>query len=148
VPGTVATLESLVAESFSDRSFTLMVIGAFAFFSLVLAGVGIYGVVSFTLSTQTREIGIRLALGAGPGRIRRRTFLRSARVVAAGAVSGVLLALVLGGVMESLLFGVSPRDPLTLSTAPLVLLAAAALAIWIPVVRYTRVDPTVAMRAE
>jgi len=133
VPGTIRTMNAIVG---------------FAFLSLFLAAVGIYGVVSYSVSRRSREIGIRLALGAGSSTVRQWIFSRSLGVVAAGAASGVAGALLAGGVMESLLYGVSPRDPVTLLAAPAVVLAAAALAIWIPVLRYTRIDPLVTMRAE
>lgn len=148
VPGTVQTLESRVAESFRDRSFTLGVLGAFAILSLLLAAVGIYGVVGYTVSARSREVGIRLALGAETGDLRWTIFLHSAWRVAVGAGVGVVASLPLGGIMGSLLFGVSPHDPAVLATAPLVLLAAATVAIWIPVLHHTRVDPVVTMRAE
>jgi putative ABC transport system permease protein len=148
VPGTIQTLEAVVSDSFRDRSFTLTVLGAFAALSLLLAAVGIYGVVSYTVSARTREIGIQLALGAGPGRLRRETFLRSAQVVVGGALAGLVLALGLGTVMGSILYGVNPRDPVVLATAPIILLTAATLAIGIPVIRYTQVDLASTMRED
>ncbi len=148
VPGTIQTLEARLAASFQDRSFTLGVLGAFALLSLLLAAVGIYGVVSYTVSARSREVGIRLALGAGTRSLRWRLFSRSAMTVAAGAAMGVLASLALGELMRSVLFQVSPRDPVALASAPVVLLVAAAVAIWIPVIRHTRVDPAVTMRAE
>jgi predicted permease len=148
VPGTVQTLDALVSESFRDRTFTLGLLGAFALLSLILASVGIYGVVGYTVSTRAREIGIRLALGAAPGRIRWQTFRQSAWVVLGGTLAGVLLALASGSVLESLLYGISPRDPVALALAPAILLAAAALAIALPVIRHTRVDPASTMKAE
>jgi putative ABC transport system permease protein len=148
VPGTIRTMNAIVGASLQEQKFTLTVLGSFAFLSLFLAAVGIYGVVSYSVSRRSREIGIRLALGAGSSTVRQWIFSRSLGVVAAGAASGVAGALLAGGVMESLLYGVSPRDPVTLLAAPAVVLAAAALAIWIPVLRYTRIDPLVTMRAE
>ncbi len=148
VPGTFQTMGALVGESLKEKEFTLAVLSSFAILSLVLAAVGIHGVVSYSVSRRSREIGIRLALGAASSNVRQRMFSSSLGVVAVGAAAGVAAALVAGGVMESLLYGVSPRDPVTLVAAPAVLLAAAALAIWIPVLRYTRVDPLVTMRVE
>ena len=148
LPGTFRTMESLLAESYMDRTFTLRVMGVFALLSLFLSAVGIYGVVSYTVSAQAREIGIMLALGAAVGRLRSRIFLRSARPVVAGLAVGVGLALAAASVLESLLFQVSPRDPVALTLAPLVLLAASALAIVLPVLRHTRIDPVSAMREE
>jgi ABC-type antimicrobial peptide transport system permease subunit len=141
-------MESLLADSFRDRTFTLGVMGIFALLSLFLSAVGIYGVVSYTVSGQAREIGIMLALGAGLATLRTRMFLRSARPVLAGLILGVGLAWMAGRVVESLLFQVSPKDPAALTLAPLVLLAASALAILLPVLHYTRIDPASAMRDE
>ena len=141
-------MSALVGESLKEKEFTLAVLSSFAVLSLVLAAVGIYGVVSYSVSRRSREIGIRLALGAASSTERQRIFSRSLGVVAAGTAAGVGVAIVAGGVMESLLFGVSPRDPMTLLAAPGVVLGAAALAIWIPVLRYTRIDPLVTMRTE
>jgi putative ABC transport system permease protein len=148
VPGMIHTMSDLVGESLRERTFTLAVLGGFAALSLLLAAVGIYGVAGYSVSRRTREIGIRLALGAASGTVRQRIFSASLGVVALGTAVGVASAIAMGGVLESLLYGVSPRDPMILVVAPAILLAAAALAVWIPVVRYTRVDPLVTMRAE
>jgi putative ABC transport system permease protein len=148
VPGTMRTMETLVNESLRERTFILAALGSFAVLSLVLAGVGIFGVVSYSVSNQAREIGIKLALGAEPSVVRGKIFSSSIAVVGVGVVIGLVCALLSGKVMESLLFGVSPRDVATLAAAPAVLLAAATLAIGVPVFRYTRVDPVEVMRAE
>jgi predicted permease len=148
LPARIQTLDARLAESLRERTFLLSVLGAFAGLSVLLAGVGVYGVVSYFVSRRTREIGIRLALGAGPRTVRRSVFLRALGVVAAGAAAGLVGAWALGGWVEGLLFGVTPRDPVALASAPLVLLGMGALAIAIPVLRHTRVDPAVTMRAE
>jgi len=148
VPGTFRTMDSILADSFRDRTFTLSVLGAFALLSLFLSAVGIYGVVSYTISARAREIGIMLALGAATRRLRMQMFLGAARPVVAGLAVGVGLALGAGRILEGILFQVSARDPVTLASAPLVLFAAAALAILLPVFRYTRVDPAGTMREE
>jgi putative ABC transport system permease protein len=148
VPGTLRTLDSLLADSFRDRTFTLGVLGAFAVLSLLLSAVGIYGVVSYTVSSRAREIGILLALGAERGGIRAGMFFRSIRGVLVGIVLGVGLAVLFGGVLESLLYEVEPRDPMTLTVAPMALLVAASVAILVPVVRHTRIDPVQAMKVE
>ncbi len=148
VPGTIRTMSALVGESLKEKEFTLAVLSSFAIMALALAAVGIYGVVSYAVSRRRREIGVRLALGATASAVRQRFFSHTLGVVAAGAAAGMAGALVAGGVLERLLYGVSPRDPMTLVAAPAVVLGAAALAIWIPVLRYTRVDPAVTMRAE
>jgi ABC-type antimicrobial peptide transport system permease subunit len=141
-------MDARVGESLRERNFTLAVLAAFAGLSLLLAAVGIYGVVSYSVSKRTREIGIRLALGAEPSTVRRSIFGGALAVVAAGAGTGLVGAIAALGIMESLLFEVSPRDPVALVAAPLILLATAALAIGVPVIRHTRVDPVVTMKAE
>ena len=148
IPGNFRTMDSILADSFRDRAFTLGVLGVFALLSLFLSAVGIYGVVGYTVSARAREIGIMLALGAGTGRLRWQVFLSAARPVVVGIGVGVGLALASGLLLESLLFQVSPRDPATLAAAPLVLLFASSVAILIPVVRHTRVDPAGSMREE
>ena len=148
MPMEVRAMETLVGESLKERRFTLSVLGSFALAALLLSAVGTYGVVSYTVSRRTREMGIRLALGARPGLLRRRIFTRSMKVVAFGAAAGLGAALLAGRIMEGLLYGITPRDPLALAVAPLVLLAIAALAVWLPVLRYSRVDPALAMDVE
>ncbi len=148
VPGTIRTMDALVNESLRERTFILATLGSFAALSLVLAAVGIYGVVSYSVTSRTREIGIKLALGAEPRVVRGRMFSSSIAVVCIGVGVGMIFALLSGRLMEGLLFGVSARDLSTLVAAPMVLLSAAALAIAIPVFRYTRVDPVEVMRAD
>ena len=148
LPGTFSTMEGRLADSIRDRVFTLWILSGFAFLSLFLSAVGIFGVVSYTVSSRGREIGIMLALGAGRRTVRTSLFLRSARPVVVGLGVGAAAALLAGGVMESLLYQVSPRDPVALILAPMVLLVAAAIAIVLPVFRFTRVDPAGTMREE
>jgi ABC-type antimicrobial peptide transport system permease subunit len=148
VPGTIHTLEALVGQSLRERRFTLTVLGAFAVLSLVLAGVGIYGVVSYSVSQRTRDLGIRLALGAAPGHVRFQEFVAAFRTVALGVAAGLLAAAAAGGLLESLLYEVGPQDLRAFLAAPLVVLPAAILAILVPVLRNTRIDPAVTMRQE
>ena len=148
VPGTFLTMSARVGESLRERNFILAMLGSFAVLSLVLAAVGIYGVVSYSVSSRSREIGIKLALGAEPQEVRRHIFTSSIVVVAAGAVVGMVCALIFGDLMEGLLYGVSSRDAATLIAAPVVLLVAATLAIGVPVFRYTRVDSVHVLRTE
>jgi len=148
VPGTIRSMNSLVNESLRERTFILAALGSFAAISLLLAAIGIFGVVSYSVSSQAREIGIKLALGAEPGAVRGRIFSSSIAVVGVGVVAGIAIALLSGRLMESLLYGVGSKDLTTLIAAPAVLLAAAIIAIGVPVFRYTRVDPVEVMRAE
>jgi putative ABC transport system permease protein len=148
VPGTIRTMDSIVNASIKERTFILAALGSFAVLSLILAAIGIYGVVSYSVSSQTREIGIKLALGAEASVVRTKIFYSSIAVVSIGVAFGIAVSLLSGRVMESQLYGVSSRDLATLAAAPVVLLAAAAFAITVPVFRYTRVDPVEVMRAE
>jgi hypothetical protein len=146
--GTFRTMEARMADSVRDRRFILAALTGFALLSLLISAVGIFGVVSYTVSSRAREIGIMLALGAGLASLRTLMLVRSARPVVAGLGVGLVAAFLAGGVIESLLYQVSPRDPVAFAVAPLVLLAAAALAILVPVLRFTRVDPAACMREE
>jgi ABC-type antimicrobial peptide transport system permease subunit len=115
---------------------------------VLLAGIGIYGVVGFLVAQQTREIGIRIALGATPGSVLRMVLSNMVRWTVTGAVLGILGAWLCSRLLESLLFEVRAHDPFLLGAALLVLLAVAFLAAWIPARRAMRVDPMVALRYE
>ncbi|HEX5727660.1 MAG TPA: ABC transporter permease [Longimicrobiaceae bacterium] len=124
------------------------VLGGFGALALLLAAVGIYGVVSYGVGQRTREIGIRAALGAGRGAVVRLVLGESLRTVAVGGAVGIALALLAGVVVRGLLYGVSPADPAVLLGTPLLLGAVALLASWLPARRAARVDPMIALRAE
>lgn len=148
IPPRFQTMEERLRGSLSQRRFTMALIGAFAVVALVLAGIGIYGVVSFGVARRTREMGIRLALGGERSQLRRMVQLQSMRSVFAGALAGLVGALVAGRLLETVLFGVEPSDPATLAMTAFVLLTVAWCAALIPAVRSTRVDPMVAMRSD
>ncbi len=148
VPVTFATIESRVSRAVADRRFTMMVLVFFAAVALILACVGIYGVVAYTVARRSREIGIRIALGADPASVRRLIQRGSLVPVAVGAVVGISLAMALTRVMRSLLYEISPADPLTFVAVLVSVGTAAWLASFIPSLRSTRVNPTVTMRAE
>lgn len=137
-----------VAGSVADRRFMLLVLGGFAALALILAAVGIYGVVSYTVARRTREMGIRLALGAEPESVRGLVLGGAMRTVVVGVAAGLCGAIAVNRLLESFLFDVAPWDPLTFAAVPLLLLATAFLASWVPARRSTRVDPVRAMRAE
>jgi putative ABC transport system permease protein len=130
------------------RRFTLLLLGTFAAVALALAAVGIYGVVSFAVTDRTREMGLRMALGAEPRHVFRMVVRQGLGLSLAAIAAGTVLALFLGRVMERLLFGVEARDPVTFAVVPAILLVAAFLASAVPARRATRVDPTTALRAE
>jgi putative ABC transport system permease protein len=144
----IETVEQAVSEAHARPRFNLVLLSVFAGLGLVLAMIGIYGVVSHSVSVRTQEIGVRLALGALPGDIRRGVLGEAVKLAAIGAAIGIAGALGAGRAMSSLLFEVTPNDPLTLAAVATLLAAIALLAAWLPARRAMRVDPMVALRAE
>ncbi len=133
------TLQQIMSESLARRQFQMRLVLLFAISALALAAFGTYGVVSYAVARRRAEIGIRLSLGAGQGRVLR---------VFAGLAAGSLAALAIGSYLSSLLFEVSPRDPVAFSIAAAVLIAVSALACWIPARRAAGVNPLDAIRYE
>jgi putative ABC transport system permease protein len=146
--GEVRTMTQIVARSMARTSFTLLLLGLAGGLALVLAAVGIYGVISYLIARRTGEIGVRMALGASADRVRRQVLAQSLRVAGLGVGIGILAALLLNGLLRSLLYDVSPTDPLTLATSALAILAVAAIATLLPAARAARVQPAEALRAE
>jgi putative ABC transport system permease protein len=144
----IATMRQLVSNSVAQRRFTLLLLGLFAAIALLMAAIGIYGVISYTVAQRTREIGIRVALGAQTGDVLKLIIRHGMILAGAGASIGLAGALGLTRLMESLLFGVSSRDPLTFAAIPLLLVMVALLACYIPARRAMKVDPLVALRCE
>jgi predicted permease len=142
------TMDQLVAESVSDSRYQAILLGSFGALGLILAMVGIYGVISYAVSQRTREFGVRMALGAQQGSILRMVIREGMLLVVAGIAIGVGGALALGGVLRSLLFEVKPTDPPTFVAVALALALVALAACWIPARRAMRVDPMVALRYE
>lgn len=141
------SLEDVLAESLSRTSFTMSLLLLAALVALFLGSVGIYGVLSYVASQRTAEMGVRLALGADAGTVRKMILSQGMRLAVVGVAIGLAGAIALGGVMSSLLYGVSPADPLTLVGVSLVFLAVAAGASLIPAARAARTPPAVALRA-
>ena len=135
------TLESIVEKAVSPRRFLLLLVGSFAFTALLLAALGIYGVVSYSVSRRTQEIGIRMALGESPAEVRRRFVRKSLRLALIGVGAGTLCSLGLSSVMSSLLFGIGPADPVTYGLVILALTLTAAAAAYVPARRASRTDP-------
>jgi len=144
----VATMEAVVAGANVQTAFTTVVLGIAAAIALLLGMVGIYGVISCAVARRTREIGIRLALGARRGQVTRRLIRDGGRVTAVGLAVGLAGAVALTRLMRGLLFGVSPTDPVTFAAAAGLLAVVALAATWIPARRSARLDPARTLRAE
>ncbi len=142
------TLAETVSASLSERRFSLEMVALFAVTALLLAGLGIYGVISYMVNERTHEIGIRLALGAGKNSILQMVLRQGLRLAMVGTVAGLLAALIVSHLMAGLLYGVRPTDPLTFAAVALLLLIVALSACYIPARRAIRVDPLVALRHE
>jgi ABC-type antimicrobial peptide transport system permease subunit len=144
----VRTMQELYSQSLARTSFTLVMLGIAGTMAFVLGIIGIYGVISYAVLQRTREIGIRLALGEQKGRL-RWMFIRSAlALTGTGIAIGLAAAAGLTRLMKSLLFGVSPLDPLTYVSVLIVLAASAVLASYLPARRAAAVNPVEALRAE
>lgn len=144
----VEPLAQTIANRMSQRRFTMLVLGVFAAVALLLAAVGVHGVLSYTVAQRTREIGIRMALGADPYGVRAMVVTEGAWLTIKGLAFGLVGALVVTRILSTLLYGVSAQDPLTFAGVALALGAVALLASWLPARRAAGVDPMVALRAE
>ena len=144
----IRTMTDRMSDSLARQRFSTIMLGAFAAFALVLAIVGVYGVMSHLVSQGTHDIGVRMALGAQRSRIVGMILKQGAELTVAGVIAGLIGAAALTRVMGTLLFGVGTHDLLTFSIVPLVLGSIALLAVYIPALRATRVDPVVALREE
>jgi ABC-type antimicrobial peptide transport system permease subunit len=142
------TLEDLYNKSLARTSFALVMLGIAGAMAFALGVAGLYGVISYSVAQRTREIGIRVAMGAQHSTVRRMFLAEGARLAAVGMLCGTATALGLMRLMGSLLFGVKPIDPLTYAAVALALAAAAVIASYIPAMRATKVDPVDALRAE
>jgi len=148
VPVKVSTMEEALGVAVSTPRFRTVLLGLFATLALVLAMAGVYGIVSFTVSQRTSEMGLRMALGAQRGEIVRLTLASGLKLTAIGVVVGWIAAFAAVRIIETMLFEVSARDPIAFLVAPAMLLAVACLASMAPALRASRVDPSVALRVE
>jgi len=146
--GRVRSMEEVLATSLAFQRFLMMLMGVFAGLALVLAAVGIYGVMSYWVRQRTREIGIRMALGAGRSTVRLWVVRQGMALALYGVVAGLGASLGLARLLGSVLYGVKPTDPLTLVAVSLILAAVALAATYFPARRATKVDPIVALRYE
>jgi putative ABC transport system permease protein len=142
----IRTMTEIVSAAVARQRFSMLLLGIFAAVALTLAGIGIYGVMSYSVAQRTREIGIRMALGAQKIDVLKMTVRQGLQLVVIGVVIGLAAALVLTRVMSSLLFGVSATDPITFVTISLVLLSVALTASYVPALRSMKVDPVIALR--
>ena len=148
VVANVKTMDEVVSDSVAQRRLTMLLLTVFAGTALLLAAVGIYGVIAYSVTERTQEIGIRMALGAQRGAVLRMVIKQALLLAVTGIAVGGGGALLLTRLMEGLLFEVKPADPLTFGVVSAILTAVALLASYIPGRRATQVDPVVALRAE
>jgi predicted permease len=142
------TMEQMLSGRVAQRRFSMVLVGMFAALALTLALIGAYGVTSYLVSQRTREIGIRMALGADSRRVARSIVGEGLRVAAIGVLAGLIIALFTTRLAAGLLYGVSPRDPVTLGAVVVTLLAVSAIANYLPARRAARVDPLTALRQD
>jgi len=144
----IGAIPQLVDATLEQPRFQTLLLGLFSGLALTLAAVGIYGVISYSVIQRTHEIGIRMSLGAQPSQVLRLVMGQGAKLALAGIVVGIAAALALTRLMRSLLFEVSPADPLTFAGIAVLLVAVALAACYIPARRAMRVDPMTALRYE
>jgi putative ABC transport system permease protein len=144
----VNTMEQLIDSSTGQRRFAMLLLIGFSLLAMTLASIGLYGVMSYTVSQRSRELGVRLALGAGSREVLGLVLAQGLRLAFAGVVIGLVTAFGVTRVMKNMLFGLSSTDPLTFVTISLLLVAVALVASYLPALRATRVDPVVALRTE
>jgi ABC-type antimicrobial peptide transport system permease subunit len=144
----IRTFSAMISDSMTPHRFSAQLMGAFALLALLLAAVGIYGVLAHYVGQRTREIGVRMALGAGAGSVVRMVLFEGLRPLAAGIALGLAGSLVFGRVLSQLVYGVSTADPAVFAAVASFLTAAAVGASFLPAWRATRIDPMEALRAD
>ena len=137
----VYTIEELVARSMAQLTFTMIALGLAAGLALLLGMVGLYGILSSSVAERTRELGVRIALGAQPKRVRRMVVVQGMRVVAVGLIVGVVVVFFSARTLDSMLYGVRSLDAVTLAATSLLMLLVGVAACWIPAYRASSVDP-------
>ena len=144
----VRTMDQVVAESTARTRFDMWLMTIFGCSALLLAAIGIYGLMAYSVQQRSRELGIRLALGAESGQLQRMVLAQGMKLTALGMAIGVAAAFGVARVLASFLFGVTPHDPLAFTATPLVLSGVALLALWVPARRAASVDPVLALKSE
>jgi predicted permease len=144
----VRSMTSVLDASMSQLSFTIVILGAAALVTLLLGAIGLYGVMAYLVTLRTRELGVRIALGAQPSAVAMMMTSQGLVLTAIGVGGGLVLFALVARFLRSFLFGVAPQDPLTLASASVLLVGIAAFASWIPARRAARLDPASALRAE
>jgi ABC-type antimicrobial peptide transport system permease subunit len=144
----VETMDAVLSNSLAARRLSMLLLAAFAILALTLACIGLYGVLSYLVGQRTREIGVRMALGAQRADVLRLILRQGVAMALAGVGLGMILSLGLTRLMSSQLFGVTPHDPLTFAGVGLLLIAVSLLACVVPALRAARVDPMAALRYE
>ena len=144
----ITPLATVVSDSVAQRRFSMLLLVLFAGVALFLAAVGLYGVVAYTVSQRTREIGLRMAIGAEPGHVLSMIVGGGMKLVLIGVAIGVAGALAFSRLVRTLLFNVAPSDPASYALTALLLIVVAAIACYVPARRAMRVDPLIAMQVE
>jgi putative ABC transport system permease protein len=144
----IQTMEEVIARSTGARRFAMTLLSVFAGLAMALASVGVYGVILYSVAQRTHEFGVRIAMGARERDVLKLVFKQGMKLVLIGVAIGLCASFALTRLVESLLFGVSAKDPLTFAIGALLLTMVAMLACWVPARRATKVDPLVALRCE
>ena len=142
----VNTYDDVIAQKFVTRKLSMLLVGLFSGAALFLAAIGLYGILAYAVGQRTREIGIRIALGAQPGNILSLITAQGLKIVGVGLIVGLLASLILVRFIEGILYGVSATDPFSLCAAVIVLGLAALVACLLPALRATRINPITALR--
>jgi predicted lysophospholipase L1 biosynthesis ABC-type transport system permease subunit len=144
----IKSMDEIVVQSTARSDFNMLLLTVFGCAALLLAAIGVYGLMAYSVEQRTQEIGIRLALGAELSQVRNMVIAQGMSLAVAGVIIGTAAALGLSRLIESLLFGVTARDPMVFVVVPIVLSVVALIAVWLPAVRATRIDPIEALRCE